>query len=1017
MQEHSIGKNKKATVSTFTPLFVSNGKRFFIKVVSSLSLALLMTLAWPWHCSFFAYSEDIPPYATFPVVIIGTKALTTPFKVNGLSNRRVEVVEGYAAENYIRDLNDLRIEIVPMPNVVQALRATSLGQVDAMVENLGIAAYYVEKEGIANLRVIETTGYSYELSSGVSHRYPLLYSAMGKAFDSIPAAKIEDINKKWVSLQSTKGIPSELKILFVFASIFTLLLLLGLAGISFFIKRRLEEQVATLNEAQQDLVNQSELLRLASEVTQAGAWDYRPLMGTTYLTDQWYTMLGYTNHKKSISFDESRRLVHPDDWPTVERSFKDYILRGGRGHMQQEFRMRREDGSWSWVLSRCKTIEWDKKGIPSRIIGMDANVQMIKEAQENTRQSEARFRKLFMNAPIPLAEVTQGGGMIALNDCFTQIFGYTIEEIPEMELAWQMFYPEAEYRRQAISDWQDAINRNVPAVEQGERRITCKDGTVLTMIIGANMIGDTIIISFSDITELREKEADLKKSMELMRATFDATTDGILVLDKDLKVTHSNQQFYRMWHIQPALQRPDDTTLRESVLNQLEDPCGFQDKVKSLHQSRSQDMYEITIKDGRLLECYSAPITISGKEAGRVWNFRDISERKRAEEERCKLQEQLLQSQKMESIGILAGGVAHDFNNMLGTIVGYTELTMEEMNPEDTCHENLEKILDAAQRSSDLTRQLLAFARRQTIAPVVFDPNESILTLLKMIRRLIGENIELVCFPGKGDFTVRMDPSQFDQILVNLCVNARDAITDIGRITIETDTTSLDEAYCENHVGFTPGDYVVLAVSDNGCGMDKETLKHIFEPFFTTKIMGHGTGLGLATIYGIVKQNNGFVNVYSEPGQGTSFRIYIPLNSTEAGKVDVLAPEDIPSSLGETILLIEDDPTLLEMSTLMLQHLGYSVLPAGSPSEAIRVAEDKGARIQMFITDVVMPEMNGRELAQRLKAIIPTAKQLFMSGYTANVIAHHGVLDEDINFIQKPFSLKNLAAKIHEVLG
>jgi two-component system, cell cycle sensor histidine kinase and response regulator CckA len=286
-----------------------------------------------------------------------------------------------------------------------------------------------------------------------------------------------------------------------------------------------------------------------------------------------------------------------------------------------------------------------------------------------------------------------------------------------------------------------------------------------------------------------------------------------------------------------------------------------------------------------------------------------------------------------------------------------------------------------------------------------------------MLRRLIGEDIELEWLPGKDLGLVKMDPSQIDQILANLCINARDAIGDTGRVTIETDNAVLDEDSCAVHVGSVPGEYVLLIVSDSGCGMDHETVSHLFEPFFTTKERGKGTGLGLAMIYGIVKQNNGFINVYSEPGQGTTFKIYLP-RLTEASDAPVESPPSKRVDSGtETILLVEDEPMILQMATLMLQRLGYKVLPAASPGEAIRLAEDHAGTIHLLMTDVIMPEMNGRDLAGKLLSLCPGMKRLFMSGYTANVIAHHGVLDEGVHFIQKPFSRNELAGKVREVLA
>ncbi|MFW5639958.1 MAG: response regulator [Thermodesulfobacteriota bacterium] len=407
---------------------------------------------------------------------------------------------------------------------------------------------------------------------------------------------------------------------------------------------------------------------------------------------------------------------------------------------------------------------------------------------------------------------------------------------------------------------------------------------------------------------------------------------------------------------------------------------------------------------------------ISGKFGGATLVLRDITERKKSEAEREKLQEELLQSQKMESIGRLAGGVAHDFNNMLGVIIGHSELALEQIPLNDAVQEDLQEILSAARRSADLTRQLLAFARKQTISPIVLDLNETVEGMLKMLRRLIGEDIHLIWLPQGGLWPTLIDPAQIDQILANLCVNARDAIDGIGKITIETGNVTLDESYCGNHAGFIPGDFVLLAVSDSGCGMEKETLGKLFEPFFTTKEVGTGTGLGLATIYGIVKQNYGFINAYSEPDQGTTFKIYLPRHT---GKIDRGAAENGPNANRggpETILLVEDEPSILNLAKKVLERLGYRVLAAPTPGEAIRIAENFSEEIHLLMTDVIMPEMNGLDLADRLESCYPDLKRLFMSGYTANVIAHHGVLEKGIDFIQKPFSRSEVAAKVREVL-
>jgi two-component system cell cycle sensor histidine kinase/response regulator CckA len=394
----------------------------------------------------------------------------------------------------------------------------------------------------------------------------------------------------------------------------------------------------------------------------------------------------------------------------------------------------------------------------------------------------------------------------------------------------------------------------------------------------------------------------------------------------------------------------------------------------------------------------------------------DITRRKQAEEEREELREQLFEARKMESIGRLAGGVAHDFNNMLGVVSGYTEMALDQIHPDTPLFANLLEVRNAAKRSAELTRQLLTFARKQYVAPTLFDLNETVANMLAMLRRLTGETIEITWRPGPGGANVKMDPSQMDQILANLCVNARDAMAGNGTITIETHVTTLDEAGCAGHLRYVPGEYVLLAVSDDGHGMDKEILDNMFEPFFTTKETGKGAGLGLATVYGIIKQNSGFIDVRSEPGRGTTFKIYLPRQM--AGVEQTLTKRPAPPVVrgSETILLVEDEPALLKMTSLVLKNSGFRVLPASSPAEAIRVADEHAGEIHLLLTDVIMPGMNGVDLAKELNSLYPEIKQLFMSGYTGDAMAHHGMLDENINFIQKPFSLQDLAAKTREVL-
>ncbi|MBU1109487.1 MAG: response regulator [Candidatus Riflebacteria bacterium] len=388
--------------------------------------------------------------------------------------------------------------------------------------------------------------------------------------------------------------------------------------------------------------------------------------------------------------------------------------------------------------------------------------------------------------------------------------------------------------------------------------------------------------------------------------------------------------------------------------------------------------------------------------------------RHKAEEESVLLEAQLQQAQKMEAIGRLAGGVAHDFNNMLSVILGHVEIALEQVNKAVPLYDSLEEIRKAAERSADLTRQLLTFARRQAIAPKLLNLNETLAGMLKMLTRLIGEDIQLIWRPEADLWTIRFDPSQVDQILANLCVNSRDAIAGAGKITIETVNCVIEDATSIDCAGLLPGEYVCLSVADDGCGFDQETQAHIFEPFFTTKGLC-GTGLGLAMVFGAVKRNNGYISVCSESGHGTKFSIYLPRQKEEAG----LPPEESSEKPWQgrgTILLVEDEPTVLRLTALLLENLGFRVLVANTPSEATRLAKEDPGEIDLLMTDVVMPEMNGRDLARSLQSLRPQMKCLFMSGYTADVIGDHGVLDTKVSFIQKPFSKKALADKIRGLL-
>ncbi len=519
-----------------------------------------------------------------------------------------------------------------------------------------------------------------------------------------------------------------------------------------------------------------------------------------------------------------------------------------------------------------------------------------------------------------------------------------------------------------------------------------------------------ITLLISDIHHRKNMEKVLLESEERFRTLHNASFGGIFIHDKGT-ILDCNQGLTEL-----SGYSSDELIGMDSRKLIAPDWVGVVMQNITCGLEHSYEVEGIR-KDGSRYPLYINGRNIPYKKRTiRIVEFRDITDQKNAEQEKLRLESQLHQSRKMESVGQLAGGVAHDFNNMLSAILGHTELAMMQDFQSESVLSHLKGIEKAALRSTDLVKQLLAFARKQTVAPKVLDVNYMSGSMLKMLLRVIGEDIELKWLPGADLWKIKMDPSQVDQLLVNLCVNARDAIAGVGKITIETKNVTFDEAYCDVNIHFIPGDYMMLAVSDDGCGMSKDVLEHIFEPFFTTKEMGEGTGLGLATVYGIVKQNKGFINVYSEPDEGTTFRIYLPRCLEEGLSYVAEIIREVPKGKGETVLLVEDESLILGVAQVMLKELGYVVLVAGTPHEAINLAKNNTAGIQLLITDVVMPEMNGRELAQLILDIKPEVKCLFISGYTANVIAHHGVLDEDVCFLPKPFSMHDLAVKVRQAL-
>jgi len=690
-------------------------------------------------------------------------------------------------------------------------------------------------------------------------------------------------------------------------------------------------------------------------------------------------------------------------------------------------------GKRVWVRTTGKAVENDKGPI-IKIQGSFQDITYHKQTEQKLIEQKDLLSAIYRNAPLVMMVVNSERRIQQVNGFAAQFVGRDVEEMLGMRggEALRCLHvlddPKGcgfgEYCQQCVirhlvldtlETGETHLQIEAPYYFKGEynkvQEMAFLTSTTSITVKGARMV----LLTLQDITERKQAEQQLRESKEKYRMLVENLTEVIYTLDEKGRITY----------VSPTVELTGGYTSSELLGKPFVDFVHPEDRERRLepfHEILSgideASEYRFVTKDSQVVwvRTTARPLLKEGRVIGLQGVLVDITKRKKAEQERDKLQTQLNHAQKMESVGRLAGGVAHDFNNKLSIINGYAELAIEKIDPSDPLHKKIQEIHNAGMQSADIVRKLLAFARQQAISPLVIDLNDTISSMLNMLQRLIGENIELVWHPGNNLWPVKIDPSQVDQVMVNLAVNARDAITDVGNIIIETTNIEVDQDYCTLY-HLVPGKYIMLTVSDNGSGMDKETLGSLFEPFFTTKEIGKGTGLGLATVYGIVEQNNGFINVSSEPGAGTTFKIYLPRHEAEEPslKAGVESTRHVPTGT-ETILVVEDEKGVLLMARRILERLGYTVLIAEKPFEAVKLSEAYEGTIHLLLTDVVLPEMNGRDLASKMTMSRPELKTLYMSSYTANEIAHTGVLDPGVLFIQKPLSIQELATKVREAI-
>ena len=774
--------------------------------------------------------------------------------------------------------------------------------------------------------------------------------------------------------------------------------------------------ISERKKAEEELRNQQAMMARTESIAHVGSWEWDISLDHIIWSEELFRIFGLDPAEGAPSFSEQSKIYRPEDMLRLKEAVEACRAKGTPYELELE--IIRKDGERRYCIDSGQA-EIDPGGQINRLVGFMQDITERRQAEKSLRESEQKFRSLVEQAAEMLFLHDIKGHLLDVNKKAQDLTGYTRDELLSMTVF--ELDPDAKDRNDLERFWQK-LNPEDPSVTI-EVRHQRKDGSVYPAEVTLSKVtlaeGEYIMGFARDITERREAEEGLSQQRFMLARTESIAHVGSWEWNISRDQVTWSEELFKIMDFDPAKGAP--TFAEHSRIYLPEDMQRLREAVEACRKDKIS--YEIELRairpSGEIRYCLAsgrAETGPDGQVCRLVGYLQDITERKQAEEEREQLQSQLKQAQRMESVGRLAGGVAHDFNNMLSVIIGYTEMAKEQVSPDQQLYANLEEILTAANRSRDITRQLLAFARRQAISPLELDINETLSGMINFLERLIGEDIKLDWHPGHNLWQIMMDPSQVDQIMINLCVNARDAIGGDGKIIIKTGNVILDETYTVSHPDFVPGEFVSIAVSDDGCGMDKEILDNIFEPFYTTKDMAVSTGLGLATIYGIVKQNRGQINVYSEPGAGTCFKLYFPRHKSNGDMKDIGGEEEIQGGCGETILLVEDEEAIMKMAAKMLEKLNYQILAADTPEKGLTLAAGCPGGIDLLISDVVLPGMNGRELANEVKGLYPDIKILFMSGYTADVIAHRGVLDHGVNFLQKPFSRKDLAVKVRKVL-
>ncbi|MBN2371949.1 MAG: PAS domain S-box protein [Vicinamibacteria bacterium] len=754
--------------------------------------------------------------------------------------------------------------------------------------------------------------------------------------------------------------------------------------------------------AKNTLAENEERLRLALEGSNEGLWEWRPENDHLYASGRNLTLLGYDQDEFTVTPEIWGALIHPEDRVRVQRTLS--RLRDGRLQaFRVEYRARAKDGGYRWLLCRGKVTDQTRAGVPRRVLGTQVDITSRRLMEAELRESEERFRALIEASPDMVFLLDREERVLYVNAASARTFGLLPEQMVGMKQG-DIFPPGTASRQSAAiqslfrggggvcSEMEKVVARQTLWIETFLVPVKGRDGEVIS-VLGVSR----------DITERRRAEAALREAYRKTAEILETISDGFFTLDGAMTIRAFNKAAERMLGCssEEAVGRPlleVFPALRESV---------FEQKIRRALDARETVLFEAELDRPPFEDWFD--VRVFPMREGISVFFGVTTERKR-------LESRLAQIQRVEAVGRLAGGIAHDFNNQLAAILGYNELLAGDLPESHPGWKRIVQIRKAAERAAMLTRQLLAFGRRQVLEPAVLDLNLVVTELSDMLRRMAGEDVEIVMSLAPELRCVRVDRAQLEQALVSMAANARDAMPEGGRLVIETRNVALDEPYCRRHVDVAPGRYVLLTISDTGCGMDETTLQHVFEPFYTTKQAGRSTGLGLSLTYGFVTQSKGHMTVESKHGHGSRFFIYLPqvAGMAPVGAADESGPPGRPSPA--TVLVVEDEEIVRRLIVEVLEEAGYTVLSADNGAEAVRIAETHSGALDLLVTDVFMPQMGGRQLAARLRQMRPGIGVLFISGYPKDSIQAAGALEPEIQLLHKPFVPTDLVRRVRETL-